>query len=101
MKIETGKLPSNVASSDVRQRPSAARPESSAASGGSTVELSSFAATLDLAEAAMKDAPEVDRARVDEIKQAIRDGRFTVDAEKVADSLISSVRTMLGGVAQS
>ena len=101
MKIETAKLPGNMASNEARQRPSVARQDSPAASGSSKVDLSSFAATLDLAEAAMKDAPEVDRARVDEIKQAIRDGRFTVDAEKVADSLISSVRTMLGGAARS
>ena len=38
----------------------------------------------------------VDSAKVDEIKQAISEGRFKVNADKVADSLIESVRQMLG-----
>lgn len=43
----------------------------------------------------MANVPVVDSARVDEIKQAIADGRFKVNADRVADSLIESVRQML------
>lgn len=46
-------------------------------------------------------APVVDSAKVDEIKQAISDGRFQVNAEKVADGLIESVRQMLSARPQS
>ncbi|MCK7498299.1 MAG: flagellar biosynthesis anti-sigma factor FlgM [Comamonadaceae bacterium] len=46
-------------------------------------------------EAAMANVAVVDVERVAEIKQAISEGRFKVDAERVADSLIQSVRQML------
>ena len=36
-----------------------------------------------------------DAERVAEIRSAIAEGRFTVDAEKVADKLIESVRELL------
>jgi negative regulator of flagellin synthesis FlgM len=36
-----------------------------------------------------------DAEKVAEIRSAISEGRFTVDAEKVADSLIESVRELL------
>jgi negative regulator of flagellin synthesis FlgM len=42
------------------------------------------------------DAP-VDAARVQEIKAAIREGRFAVDSEKIADKLLSSVQELLAG----
>ena len=47
------------------------------------------------AEQVIAATPVVDEARVNEIKQAISDGRFQVDANKVADGLIDSVRQML------
>jgi len=39
--------------------------------------------------------PVFDTAKVDEIKAAISDGRFRVDAEKVAAGLIDSVRDLI------
>lgn len=36
-----------------------------------------------------------DSARVEEIKQAISEGRFAVNTEKVADRLLESVRDLL------
>ena len=44
----------------------------------------------------MADTPAIDQKKVDEIRQAIADGRFKVDANRVADGLIASVREMLG-----
>ncbi|MCM5703734.1 flagellar biosynthesis anti-sigma factor FlgM [Larsenimonas salina] len=38
---------------------------------------------------------DIDTARVDAIKEAIRDGRFEVDASKIADGLISSAQELL------
>jgi negative regulator of flagellin synthesis FlgM len=66
-----------------------------AAAAGEKVELSSLSASMQQAEAAMAEVPVVDQSRVDEIKQAISEGHFKVDAEKVADGLIESVRQML------
>ncbi len=67
----------------------------SAPAPGSKVELSAVAASLQQAEAALANTPIVDAGRVAEIKQAISEGRFQVDAGKVADGLIDSVRQML------
>ncbi len=67
----------------------------SAAASGSKVALSSIAASLQEAEAALANTPVVDAGRVAEIKHAISEGRFQVDAAKVADGLIESVRQML------
>jgi negative regulator of flagellin synthesis FlgM len=36
-----------------------------------------------------------DAARVNEIKQAIQEGRFVVNPEKVADGLLSTVRDLI------
>lgn len=66
-----------------------------AAATGEKVELSSLSASLNKAEAAMAATPAVDRTRVDEIRQAISEGRFKVDANRIADGLINSVREML------
>lgn len=37
-----------------------------------------------------------DQAKVDRIAQAIREGRFTVDAEAIADRLIANAEELLG-----
>ena len=60
------------------------------------VEFSNLSTSLNKAEAAMTGTPVVDQARVDEIRQAIRDGRFVINAETIADKLLSGVREMLG-----
>ena len=39
---------------------------------------------------------EFDQAKVDAIRQAIREGRFEIDAEAVADRLIADARALLG-----
>ena len=65
------------------------------------VELSSLSTSLIKAEAAMASTPVVDRARVDEIRRAISEGRFTIDAERIADGLIRSVRELLDSGSRS
>jgi len=41
--------------------------------------------------------PDFDADKVMRIAQAIRDGRFTVDAHAIADKLIANARELLGG----
>ena len=75
---------------EARFRPSSAPISNS----GEQVQLSSLASTLQKAEAALAQTPAMDTARIEEIKQAIRDGRFKVDASRIADGLINEVRQM-------
>ena len=64
-------------------------------SAGAQVDVSSTSSRLRELESTIANVPVVDSARVDEIKQAIAAGRFKVNADRVADSLIESVRQML------
>lgn len=97
MKIEssvksTGGLPSN----DGRAR-ATKDGTTTQTTGGNTdkVEISSLSSRLQQMEETIADTPVVDSAKVDEIKQAMSQGRFKVDTGKVADGLIESVRQML------
>lgn len=95
MKIE-GSLKSvgTPPSAENRQR-SQATGRTAPAGGEDKVELSNLSASLNKADAAIASTPVVDRAKVEEIRQAISEGRFTINAERIADKLIGSVRQML------
>ena len=81
---------------DARTRSAKDSPKTQAAGGeGEKVELSSLSTRLQQMEETIANTPVVDSAKVDEIKQAITEGRFKVDTGKVADGLIESVRQML------
>lgn len=43
---------------------------------------------------------DIDTARVDEIRQAISEGRLEIRADKIADGLIASVRDLLDSESQ-
>lgn len=93
MKIEsTGKPLGTAPAGDARPKPAANAPRPE---GGEKVELSSLSTSLQKAEAAMANTAVVDSSRVAEIKLAISEGRFKIDANRIADGLISSVREML------
>lgn len=99
MKIEnTGKPVATSTASEARNRASISSQNASTtvAAASDKVELSSLSASLQKAEAAMAETPVIDTKKVDEIRQAIAEGRFKVDADRVADGLIASVREMLG-----
>lgn len=66
-----------------------------AAPADAKVEISSLSSSLGKAEAAIASTPTVDRARVAELRQAISEGRFKMDANRIADGLLASVREML------
>ncbi|GAB1394039.1 flagellar biosynthesis anti-sigma factor FlgM [Rhodocyclaceae bacterium] len=63
------------------------------AGSGERVDISSLSARLQ--EVGAGDTA-VNTARVAEIKQAISEGRFQINPEKIADGLLASVRDMLG-----
>jgi len=54
-----------------------------------TVTLTDTAAQLQKLEAAIANLPIVDTARVEDVKQAINDGRFQIYPQRVAEKLIS------------
>lgn len=95
MKIEnTMKSLGGVKPAETRSRTATSGSTPSAA-GADKVELSSLSSSLAHAEAAMASTPVVDKARVEAIRQAISEGRFTIDPSRIADGLIDSVREML------
>ncbi|MFT6435206.1 MAG: negative regulator of flagellin synthesis FlgM [Candidatus Azotimanducaceae bacterium] len=57
---------------------------SSSKTGTDRVNLSAGAKDLQNIESSLKDFPEVNQDRVAQIKQAIRDGSYTVDPERLA-----------------
>lgn len=97
MKIDSSVKPtSTVNTGETRARPAGeGGPPPSRAPTGEQVQLSSLSSGLQQAESAINATPAVNQVRVDEIKQAISEGRFEVNPEKVADGLIESVRQML------
>ena len=96
MKIDNSvKATSNLPAGEGRARAAKESPKTQDSAGGERVELSSLSARLQQMEETIANTPVVDSAKVDEIKQAMSEGRFKVDTEKVADGLIDSVRQML------
>jgi negative regulator of flagellin synthesis FlgM len=59
------------------------------------VELSSLSTQLQEIEAGLGSGQAVDSARVAEVKRAIAEGRFEIDAEKIADRLVDATREFL------
>ncbi|MBT8148619.1 MAG: flagellar biosynthesis anti-sigma factor FlgM [Gammaproteobacteria bacterium] len=57
-------------------------------SSSDTVELSSQARTLGKIERALASLPEVDEARVEQVRQQIADGSYQVDANSIAANIL-------------
>ncbi len=81
---------------DVAGKP--AKTPASEAAGAPTdtnIKISAQTAHLQAIEQGFADTPVVNAARVAELKQAISNGHFKVDAEKVADRLLTTVRDLI------
>lgn len=76
-----------------RPKGTAATPPRSGSASTERVDISSLSARLQ--EVSSGEAP-VNAERVAEIKQAIAEGRFQINPERIADGLLASVRDMLG-----
>jgi negative regulator of flagellin synthesis FlgM len=75
------------------RKPGAAASGAAAAEPSAKVELSPAAATS-LGEAAAD--PTFDSAKVERIAQAIRDGKFEINPQAIADKLIVNAQELLG-----
>jgi len=63
---------------------------------GDTIHLSALSSHLHELESSLAAGGEFDAKRVDAIKQAIRDGRFSINTGVVADKLIESAQELIG-----
>jgi negative regulator of flagellin synthesis FlgM len=99
VKIDTSVKSLNPASGQSAAAKGAVAPGSAGGNSvqGTQVQLSPQATALLGAEAVLKESPVVDAKRVAEIKQAIAEGRFSINPENIADSLLENVRQMLQG----
>lgn len=59
------------------------------------VQLSGLSTQIQALEANLAEVPGIDLAKVEAIKLAISEGRFTINAEAIADKLIASTRELL------
>jgi negative regulator of flagellin synthesis FlgM len=89
-------LPASAPDSGARAAKSPANTAASALPASSTnVSLGSTAAQLNSMESSMASTPIVDAKKVAEIKLAISEGRFQVNANVVADKLLASVQSLI------
>ena len=98
MKIGTPTPPVTGGAEALRPSPAGGHAPSATPRAGSTndsVAVSRLADLLAQGERAMETTAEIDVTRVQEISQAIRDGRFHIDPERIADGLLAGVRDFL------
>ena len=98
MKIQpsVGELKSTQEGAKPGERP-ASQAAAGTASGGDSarVDLSKLSAQIAALESSLAAVP-FDAARVESIRQAIVEGRVTVNADKVADRMVASALALLG-----
>lgn len=94
MKIESSTKPAGTTLVKESRSQSSAK---TSATSGEEVQLSSLSAQL----RASDDGSVFDAARVSEIKQAISEGRFSINPEAIADRLITSARELVNSQRQA
>lgn len=87
--------PDRVSPSNQDARATAGRPAEPVAET-EKVQLSELASRLNQLESQFSDA-DFDAKKVEEVRTAIAEGRFKVNADAVADKLLASVADLLGG----
>ena len=60
-----------------------------------SVQISALSTQLKAAESSMASAPAVNMAKVNQIKQAISEGRFKINPEAISSKLIASVKDLI------
>jgi negative regulator of flagellin synthesis FlgM len=72
-----------------------------ASTPGASVQLSALSTQLAAIESSLTSGGVFDAARVEEIKQAIRDGSLQVHADVVAEKMLAGLQEMFAGVRQA
>ncbi len=93
--IDSKSLPQSL--DKVAGKPSARNDASAAAApaAGEPIQLSAMSGQLSALETQLSASPAFDSAKVDAIKQAIRDGQFTINSSAIADKLLAGVQEFL------
>ena len=81
---------------NARQRAPATGTGSAAARDSASVKVNISSLSSLGVDGVLANAPVTHPDKIAEIKQAIADGKFTVNADKIASGLIDSVRELLG-----
>ncbi|MDF0731940.1 flagellar biosynthesis anti-sigma factor FlgM [Pseudomonas entomophila] len=84
----TGGVRGNSASGNAEKAEQASEAPKQASASGEAVHLSQEAQQLQKISDKLRDQPEVNSARVAQLKQAIADGSYQVDAGRVASKLL-------------
>lgn len=61
---------------------------------GDRVELTDSARRIQALEARIADMPDVDEARVAEVRERIAEGRFEIDADRIAERLLAAEKQL-------
>jgi negative regulator of flagellin synthesis FlgM len=93
VKIDNSVKPVGSPTGAPRQKAAASAPGKASATG-TQVQVST-STTLQEAEGALANTPVINADRVAEIKQAIVEGRFQVNPDRIASGLLDSVRQIL------
>jgi negative regulator of flagellin synthesis FlgM len=72
------------------QRAQTAAPAQESVKARDSVQISAQAQSLAALEGKLKDIPDVNQKRVNELREAINSKRYTVDAERVADKILKA-----------
>ena len=94
MKIDPGLKPIHPPAS-VETRPIESPSTKGAAGEQTQVSLSARASQLNQMEARLATVAVVDRSRVDNIKAALAAGKYTINTENIADTLLTSAKEIL------
>ena len=94
MKIDHSAKPATTPLTNAPRPATTGKPSPAA---GDDVRLSALSAQL----SSSGDAPVFDSARVSEIKQAISDGRFSINAGAIADRLIATAKELVDSQRQA
>lgn len=73
-------------------------PSGAAATSGASVQLSALSTQLAALESSLATGEAFDASKVQEIKEAIRNGSLTVDAQAVAEKMLAGLQEMFGKV---
>ena len=96
MKIDSSARTATTAG-DVTQTKRSNAPAAKPETGGAQdrVQLSGLSTQMQALETEIGEASGFDAAKVDAIKQAISEGRYTINPDAIADKLIASTRELL------
>ncbi|MDX1458177.1 MAG: flagellar biosynthesis anti-sigma factor FlgM [Marinobacter sp.] len=94
--VNTQKTTADKASAPKTQSPSEQAQAQAQSARGDSVKLSSQAKEMKQLEQRLNSYPETDDARIEQIKSALADGSYKIDAEKLAQKMLEMDESIFG-----